>query len=488
MGLVTGRRMIIAGVGSGCGKTTAVCGILYGLQKWGWKAAAWKSGPDYIDPMFHKKVCGTGGNLDLFFSGRDRVCALLSEQAQQSDIAVIEGAMGYYDGIGMTEEASCFALAEATGTPVVLTVNPRGMGNSVCALLQGFLHFKKESRIKGILFNQITARQYERLRPAIEDMGLQAVGYFPVQREFTLESRHLGLVTAAEVDGFDTMLEKLYETIAHTIDWEGLLQLSEKTWPVKFKDSPGFPGDLCADRPGTAMAEEAPETDREAVTIGIARDEAFGFLYEDNLRYLEKRGCQLVFFSPLRDRELPAMDGMILCGGYPELYLPELSENKKMRLAVREKIMSGLPCIAECGGFLYLQKSMTDTVNRTYDMTGVFPGQVFRRQRLERFGYINCTVEEGHLFGREQMKFRAHEFHYYDCDSRGSALMAEKASGEEKWMTGIVNQNLYAGFPHIYFYGNEQFAEGFLERAARYRDKHRVPSVNKEDKSGIDMK
>lgn len=447
---------MIAGVGSGCGKTTAVCGILYGLQKQGRKVAAWKSGPDYIDPMFHKRVCQRGGNLDLFFSGRDRVCALLSEQARHSDIAVIEGAMGYYDGIGMTEEASCYALAGATETPVVLTVNPRGMGNSVSALIQGFLRYQKESRIEGILFNRISSRQYERLKPAVESMGLKAVGYLPELKEFTLESRHLGLVTAAEVDGWDTKLEKLYEATAHTIDWEALLELSKKARPTAFKD-PDFPA-----------------AGREAVTIGIARDEAFGFLYEDNLRYLEKRGCELVYFSPMRDEELPAMDGMILCGGYPELYLPKLSGNERMRRSVREKILLGLPCIAECGGFLYLQKNMTDAVNESYEMAGVFPGHAFRGRGLERFGYLNCTVREGNLFGVEHMKLRAHEFHYYDCDGSGNALAAEKASGEGKWMTGIVNENLYAGFPHVYFYGNEPFAEGFLERAVRYRNEHRA--------------
>jgi len=226
----------------------------------------------------------------------------------------------------------------------------------------------------------------------------------------------------------------------------------------------------------------SPAPRREGLTIGVARDEAFCFLYEDNLRYLERRGCRLVFFSPMRDERLPEMDGMIFCGGYPELYAKALSGNRAMLTAVRERLLSGLPCIAECGGFLYLQKELTDEVNKTYEMAGVFPGRGYRGRGLERFGYIDCSVRKGRLFGLEGMRIRAHEFHYYQCDNTGDALTARKASGEKEWTTGIVNDNLYAGFPHIYFYGNEIFAEAFLERAAACR-RRRLQAADRNDGS-----
>lgn len=451
MGTITGRRIMIAGSGSGCGKTTAVCGILYGLQKRGLHVEAWKCGPDYIDPMFHTKVLGAGtGNLDLFFSGRDIVCSLLAERANHADISVIEGAMGYYDGIGMTQEAGCHALAEATGTPVILVVDPKGMGSSVFALLQGFLNYRKPNRIVGIVFNRTSGKRFAALKPFAEEMGLKAVGYIPPQKEFLLEGRHLGLVTADEVERFQEKLERFWELLQDTIDWELLLQLAGAAGPVSYRELP-------------------PVFGGKNVTVGVARDEAFCFLYEDNLRYLKKNGCKLVFFSPLRDKTLPeGIDGMILCGGYPELYAAALSENTEMKKAVREAVVSGMPCIAECGGFLYLQQDITDMAGNLYEMAGVLDGHGFRGKGLAHFGYITASRRKGRLFGKEDMKFRAHEFHYFQCDPPGSAFLAEKASGEARWLTGIVNENLYAGFPHIYFYGNDCFAQGFLERASAY--------------------
>lgn len=454
MGTLTGKRIMIAGSGSGCGKTTAVCGILYGLQKQGLSVQAWKSGPDYIDPMFHKKVTGSGsGNLDLFFSGRDGVCRLLADKEKRTDIAVVEGAMGYYDGIGMTEKASCYELSMTAALPVVLVVNPAGMGQSVCAMIQGFLNYRQPNRIVGILFNQISSSRYAVLKPCVEEMGLKAVGFIPRQDIFVVKSRHLGLVTADEVAGFYEKLERFYRQIENTIDWELLSVLAGSAEPVVFPDEP--------------VSDQKQE-----LCIGVARDEAFCFFYEDNFRYLERMGCRVVCFSPLREKCLPdGTDGLWLCGGYPELYASGLSRNLEMRRAVRDAVRSGMPCIAECGGFLYLQESLMGETGALHEMTGVFSGHGFRKNRLERFGYIELSLQEGRLFGREQMNLRAHEFHYYDCSDPGSAFLAKKASGESRWMTGAAGDTLYAGFPHIYLEGNRAFAEGFLEQAKCYRKK-----------------
>lgn len=455
MGTLSGKRVMIAGTGSGCGKTTAVCGILYGLKKKGYFLKAWKCGPDYIDPMFYKRILGIGsGNLDLFFSGKDMVCELLAEQAEGTDISVIEGAMGYYDGIGMTQEAGCHALAQATKTPVILVVNPKGMGGSLCALLHGFLHYRETNQIRGVLFNEVTGRRYETLKKAAEEMGLKAVGYIPRQKEFLLESRHLGLVTAEEIRDFHEKTERFYDVIRDTIDWEAIVHLAAGAEELSYR-------------------ETTPPGRLRDVTIGIARDEAFCFLYEDNVRYLRKRGCKPVFFSPLRDRRLPeGIDGMILCGGYPELYARRLSENKEMRRSVRRALQTGLPCIAECGGFLYLQDALTDMEGNAYQMAGVLGGTSAGGGSLRHFGYVTMTLEAGRLFGRTDMTMRAHEFHYYacepDCDMTYRAFAVKKASGEAQWMTGWAGDTLYAGFPHFYFYGNEDFAEAFLEKTDAY--------------------
>ncbi len=458
---VTGKRFMIAGTGSGCGKTTAACVILYGLKKkYGLHVEAWKSGPDYIDPMFHRRALGIGsGNLDLFFSGESMACSLLAQRAKQADISVIEGAMGYYDGIGLGQEASCHNLAEVTKTPVLLVVDAKGMGRSVLAVIHGFLTYRKHNRIAGILFNGISGRRYAALRPFVEQMGLLAIGYLPWQTEFVLESRHLGLVTADEIPYFRKKIERFYQLAADTIDWKRLLQLAERAQDL-----------ICR---GIPVSEK-----RRNVTIGVARDEAFCFLYEDNLRYLKRQGCQIAFFSPVHDRRLPeGIAGLILCGGYPELYADKLSQNREMREAVRKAIGSGMPCIAECGGFLYLQKQLQDEKGGVHEMTGLFPGECFRADGLHHFGYVTMSLQEGSLFGQKDMTLRAHEFHYYgaglESDRVCRAFLVEKASGDGRWLGGWADKDFYAGFPHIYFYGNENFAEGFLDRAAGYEEKKR---------------
>lgn len=463
---LTGKRLMLAGTGSGCGKTTAACGILYGLKKRGLSVQAWKSGPDYIDPMFHKRVLQTGcGNLDLFFSGADTVCMLLAQQAKKADISVIEGAMGYYDGIGMSEQASCYELAAVTGTPVVLVVDPSGMGNSVAALLEGFIRHRSPSLIQGVLFNRVSKKRYEALKPLAAELGLVPLGYLPVQNEFVLKSRHLGLVTAGEIDLFHEKLEKFYQLIQYTVDWEALLRLSDIQSAVTYQE----PAQLTGAEP---LLTENTKADDKPLTIGIAQDEAFCFLYEDNLRYLQRHNCKLVYFSPLHDKELPeGLDAMILCGGYPELYARELSENQSMRISVKNAILKKIPCIAECGGFLYLQSALTDMEGKQYPMAGVLSGTGFRGKGLERFGYVHAGLQTGRLFGRESMQLRAHEFHYFDCEPCGEAFLIQKASGEKSWLTGVAEDQLYAGFPHIYFYGNEEFASAFISCARAYRTK-----------------
>ena len=453
-------RLLITGSGSGSGKTTAVCGILYGLRRLGLQAAAFKCGPDYIDPMFHQRVLGIeSGNLDLFFSDADIVCELLEQGMQHADIGIIEGAMGYYDGIGMTSQASAYAVSQATHTPAVLVVNPVGMGASVLALIQGFLNYHTPSGIEGILFNQVSEKRYQTLKRETEKLGISVLGYLPKQKAFTLESRHLGLVTAPEIEKFSEKLKQFYELIKDTIDWQALLALARSV----------------SDTPKKQKAYPPAHREYE-LTIAVARDEAFCFLYADNLRYLESRGCKLCYFSPIHDTELPKQaDGIILCGGYPELYAKALSANKQMCTQIREALQNGLPCIAECGGFLYLQKELTDMDGESHPMTGFLDGRGFRGKGLEHFGYVEVCAKN--LFGKENLHFRAHEFHYFDCDSAGEDLWIKKASAESAWQGGKTGDSFYAGFPHVYFYGNETFAQAYLDCAARYGKDRRIESI-----------
>lgn len=469
----TGGRLLIAGTGSGCGKTTVMCGLLYGLKQRGLRVASYKCGPDYIDPMFHREVLGIpSGNLDSFFTPEDVLCSVMDKSCWEADLTLIEGVMGYYDGIGMTARGSSHEIAEITGTPAVLVVNGRGMANSVGALLRGFLSYGKNgsSTIKGVVFNQISEKMYPKLAALAEREGIRPLGFLPHQSIFSMQSRHLGLIRPEEMRDFQNKLAGLYEIIKNTIDWKGLLELSKEA-DVSHRIIPG----------------KTPAENGRVYRIGIARDEAFCFIYEDNLRYLREKNCELIFFSPLRDEKVPEeIDGLILYGGYPELYAKELSENRSMRRSVRNRIAGGLPCIAECGGYLYLQKELADEHGNRYEMAGVLPGSGKKGSGLKHFGYVEVGLNPDRtLFGKENICFRAHEFHYYDCESGRGDFTAVKASGEGSWQTGFASDTLYGGFPHIYYCGNETFVDAFLDQCAKYhRNKPQKAMANGEPDQG----
>ena len=443
-------RVLIAGTGSGCGKTTLTCGILYGLLHRGLHPFACKCGPDYIDSMFHSRVLGVEtGNLDSFFTDRETLRGLLARGS--GDLCVIEGVMGYYDGCGFTEKGSACEIAALTETPVILTVNARGMSRSVLAVLRGFLESQTQRNIRGVIFNQLPAKLYPDIRKETEAMGVRALGYLPRIPEASFESRKLGLVDPAQIQGFRKKLELLYETMKETIDWDGILALA--------KEAPKLGG----------LPEEADVPDGRGVKIAVAKDEAFCFLYRDNLEFLKALGCEVLFFSPLKDTKLPAgADALLLNGGYPELYAKELEANEAMRHAVRSAVKDGMPLIAECGGFMYLHERLQGEDGRKYKMAGVLPGECYKTPGLVRFGYITMKAEKDCLICPAGETLKAHEFHYYDSTLKPGAFMAQKAGGALQWTAGTADEHMYAGFPHLYFYGNKEAGYAFVKAAKEY--------------------
>ena len=347
-------RILLAAGASGSGKTLITCGLLQALVNRGLKVASFKCGPDYIDPMFHSRVIGTRSrNLDTFFTDGDRTRYLLAKNASDCEIAVMEGVMGYYDGVGgITSRASAYDLASTTDTPVILIVNSRGMSVSLAAYVKGFLEYKKDSHICGVIFNQMSPMLYPRMKKLLEEeLSVKVLGYVPKVEDCVIESRHLGLVLPEEIPELKSRLQKLSEVLEKTLDIDGILELA-----------------------GEAPELAAPETEmliqkdtafgyrtEEKVRIGVADDEAFCFFYADNLNLLEQMGAELVRFSPIHDRELPEdLDGLLLSGGYPELNGEALEENQEMCTRIREVILDGMPCLAECGGFMYLHQEMED--------------------------------------------------------------------------------------------------------------------------------
>ena len=442
-------RILIAGTGSGCGKTTLTCGILYGLVRQGYSPAAYKCGPDYIDSMFHSRVLGIEtGNLDSFFTDDQTLRALLA--GRQADIHVIEGVMGYYDGMGFTDNGSASEIAALTKTPVILTVNARGMSRSVLAVLRGFLESQSRPGIKGVIFNQLSPVLYPDIRREAQKLGVRVLGYVPRLPEAAFESRKLGLVTPGEIEGFRDKLALLYDSLKDSLDWDGIWELAESA----------------PDLTGFAAGEEKVFN---GIKIAVAKDEAFCFLYQDNMEFLRHLGCEIACFSPLHDSGLPeGADALILNGGYPELYADRLEKNGSMRRAVKRAVENGMPVIAECGGFMYLHRRLQDEKGEYHEMAGVLPGDCYRTPKLSRFGYITMKAEKDNLLCRAGETLKAHEFHYYDSTCPGDAFAAQKGGGRAGWMAGVADKTMYAGFPHLYFYGNKKAAYAFVEAAEKY--------------------
>ena len=446
-------RFMISAPGSGSGKTTIVCGLLKALMEKGLAVAAFKSGPDYIDPMFHSRVIGAKSrNLDLFMLGKDTTRYLVAKNTQQADVAVFEGAMGFYDGMGKTTEASAYDLACTCDVPVVLVVNGKGAALSIAATIKGFKDFRKDSHIVGAILNNVNPMSYLFYKDVIEqETGVKLLGYFPVMQDCNFESRHLGLVTAEEIGDLQQIVEKLAMQAAKSIDLDGLLEVARGAQALSYKEVSLEP---CA-----------------KVRIGIAQDKAFCFYYQDALDLLTELGAELVPFSPIADAHLPEnISGLVLGGGYPELYAKQLAENKTLLHEVKTAISSGLPCFAECGGFMYLLEHYRDGDN-AYDWVGAVAGESAMTKKLTRFGYVHLTAQVDNVLCKAGEKINGHEFHYSDSTNNGTSFIAAKASGRGSWECATATPTLYAGYPHIHLWGNPEFARNFVQHCCEYAAK-----------------
>ena len=450
------KAFMISSMQSGAGKTVTSCALMAALQKRGLQVQAFKSGPDYIDPMFHSRVLGVESrNLDLFLQGEKRV--LQSFRSARGDIGIVEGAMGYYDGFSGSTDKSAWELATILGIPVILVLRPKGIDVSLAALLKGMQSFRKESRIAGVILSDCTENLAEHFRTLLErECKLPVLGYLPPMEEARIESRHLGLLTAGEIADFRERFDCLAKQAERSIDLERLLELAAEG--KQNKEEKRTERNLSA------------SVDNQMLTphcrIAVARDEAFCFRYADSEDALRNAGAELLYFSPLHDACLPEADGLWLCGGYPELYAEQLSENVEMRRAIRDKVRKGLPTVAECGGFLYLQESLEDSEGKPYPMCGVFSGMGFRTGHLQRFGYLTICAEEDSMLFKAGEQIPAHEFHYWDSTENGSDLTAGKADGRS-WHFGYVSESMYAAFPHLHFGGELPLAKRFTEACVR---------------------
>ena len=463
------KAIMIAAGHSGSGKTIASCALMAALKEQGLTVAAAKCGPDYIDPMFHREVVGVASeNLDLFFREETALKRRFEKQCEKADITVAEGVMGYYDGMSLSSwKGSTYDVARALDLPVIFVMPCRGMAISAVASVMGYLEFQKDSRIKGILLNRISAGLYPRMKEMLEQelkargYDISVVGYLPDDPVFSLESRHLGLKTPEELEQKQGRLkEQLKEAgalLAETVDLEKVLEIAK----------------VVENETAKVIENGEPiEKSVEHPIIAVAKDPAFQFYYPENLEVVEQCGGKLVEFSPLYEETLPeGTKGLILGGGYPELYAEGLSANTAMRLAIQKAIREGMPCLAECGGFLYLQEELEDVNGKIYPMAGVIRGVGYPRKKLTRFGYLTLTVEEDTLYLKKGEQIKGHEFHYWETTDNGTAAIATKPDQSRKWACVHAKSRLFAGFPHLAYSSCPQMIRRFIEEVRKWKEK-----------------
>lgn len=470
------RRVMIAAPKSGSGKTIVTCALLQTLKDSGWQTAAYKCGPDYIDPMYHRKVIGVPSkNLDTFFTDEVQTKKLFLKSRTENDFAVMEGVMGVYDGLGgVREEGSSYHLACVTKTPVVFVVDAKGMGRSMIPLLAGFLSYDKEHLIRGVILNRISKGYYEIIKPLIEEeLPVKVIGFLPEKETYQIGSRHLGLFMPDELGGVKEKLHAASVELQKTVSVDTIIKIAESAQEIHVPEET----ELQTDAQRKAVIGNKPATEShipmsdDAVTIAVARDEAFCFHYEDNIALLEKNGANIRYFSPLRDEKLSAdCHAVLLGGGYPELYAKKLSDNKKMHEAIKSASESGMPIVAECGGFLYLHRTMTDREGICYPMAGVIPADCYDTGKSVRFGYIELCEKQS-SFLPENASIRGHEFHYFDSTDNGADAMAKKPASGKTYPCMIIDETHWMGFPHLYYPSNPAFVKSLIEKACQYKEK-----------------
>ena len=436
-------RIVIAGTHSGCGKTTIASGLMAALTESGLRVQPFKTGPDFIDPTHHSVICGRfSRNLDPFIMGEAGVLRTFASASGDADIAVIEGAMGLFDGIDGTDFASTAHVARILRAPVILVVDAYAASRSVHAVVQGFRDFDPHIRIAGIIFNRIATEKHRDMIAAEE--FVPALGWVPRQQGLEVGSRHLGLVMAHESGA----MKSSGPIIRESCDLNAILGVARNA-PLLI----------------APPSIKTPGGNRKAV-IGVARDDAFCFYYQDNLDRLARAGAEIRFFSPMEDT-LPEVDALYLGGGYPELYAQSL-EDSRCRHAIHEMADKGIPIYGECGGLMYLCGSVS--IDREYRMAGVLPARVEMTKTIEALGYVKGSFQGQPGLWPGSALIRGHEFHYsrVTCDPDARfAIRLTLGKGIGNGKDGLTEQNTLGAYTHAYF--NDTFCRRFVAAAEDFR-------------------
>ncbi len=447
--------LMLAGTNSNVGKTTATMGIMAAFKARGCHVVPAKTGPDYIDPMFHEFVTGEPSvNLDTWIVDPERIKTLYARRLKADDLGIVEGVMGLYDGsMSGSEIGSSAFLAKTLGIPVFLIIDGRGMAASAAALVMGYVDYDPDVCIAGVIVNRIKSQShFELLKNAIETKtGVPCVGWIPEDADLTVGSRHLGLIPADELPKLKETVRRAGELTAAHVDLDRMLALSEITPRTG--------------RPDPFAARAGAYSD---LTVGVAWDRAFNFYYHDNFTALKTLGVNLVPFSPLDDEKVPdGLDGLYIGGGFPEVFGEAFEANAAVRRDLKEKLEAGMPCFAECGGLMVLTQSLQNKGGARHDGIGFLPATTIMTERLQHFGYVGVAAD----FGGRTYHFRAHEFHHSRVETFEPVpeiyrVTKRRASGDTTWGGGYVKAHTLAGYPHLHFYadGADDFLLALLDR------------------------
>ncbi|MBZ4688185.1 MAG: cobyrinic acid a,c-diamide synthase [Clostridia bacterium] len=449
-------RFVIAGAQSGVGKTTLTLGLLKALKEAGFRVQPFKVGPDYIDPGLHRAACETPShNLDSWMGTEKVVKEVFSTYTPGKDVAVIEGVMGLFDGArGEKDRASTAHIAKILKAPVILVVNARGMARSCAALIKGYAEFDPQLDLAGVIFNNVGSENHANfLREIVEDeLDIPCIGFLKRKNEITMPERHLGLLPAVENKKLKEQLDSLAELIKEDIDLDKLLAVARKAPSLN----------------DVTFSKSCPE---KKVRLGVAWDEAFNFYYHDSITYLQELGAEIHYFSPLRDKELPAVDGLYFGGGFPEIFLEELSSNRDMHLNIRQAHENGMPIYAECGGFMYLMEKLQDFEGRTFSGVGIIPGSVRMTKKLAALGYVKASPVVNTLLARPGETLRGHEFHWSEMEGipeENAAYTLVGGKGKDGRREGYACGNLLGSYVHLHLRSNPTAARGFIKSLGNY--------------------
>jgi len=440
------RSIVIGSNSSGGGKTTVTLGIMKTLKNRGYEVQGYKVGPDYLDTAFHTKITGKNSrNLDLYLMGEEGVKASFSRG--NGELAVVEGVMGLYDGKGIDTSYSTYHVSKVLNLPIILVLSPKAQVATLCAEINGIVNFK-DANIMGIILNNITENYYKLLKAAIkENCNLEVLGYLPRDERLSLKSRHLGLVQSSEIEDLEEKIEICAQLLEKHINIDLLLE--------KFVESERYVDNFHVENKGKRIA--------------VAYDRAFSFYYKENLEILEEMG-EVVYFSPIADKELPRnIDFLYIGGGYPEVFINELSQNTSMLESIKKALDNGLRCYAECGGLMYLSQGekLQGEEQISHNAVGFFKGYYTLTKKLQNFGYAEIKVEMENEVLQKGMRINCHEFHksiVNISDEKVFKLFKEMYDGSQKsWQCGYVKKNTIAVYGHVHFFGNLQWVKQIFD-------------------------